>query len=159
MKKTITIISIIITILCINKIPDNDKEMIRFRIIANSNSIEDQKLKKKVLKEVSKNIINKNIKTIDEERKFIKSNIPLIEEDVKKNTLDYKINYGKNYFPTKKYNEKIYPEGYYESLVITLGDGSGENFWCILFPPLCMIDEDENIEYKSFIKEAINKYF
>lgn len=159
MKKTIIIISVIIAVLCINKAPNKEEKMIRFRIIANSNSVEDQKLKKKVLKDVSKNLINNNIKSIDEERKYIKSNLTLIESKVKNNTQDYKINYGNNFFPEKKYNEKIYPEGYYESLVITLGNGTGDNFWCILFPPLCMIDEEENIEYKSVIKEAIKKIF
>ena len=51
----------------------------------------------------------------------------------------------------------------YESLVITIGKGEGENFWCVLFPPLCLIEaEEENIsevKYTSFIQEIINKYF
>ena len=69
-----------------------------------------------------------------------------------------------NYFPEKKYKGTVYKEGEYESLVVTLGDGLGANFWCVLFPPLCLLDaEDEeqlsNVEYKSFIKELIDKYF
>ena len=50
----------------------------------------------------------------------------------------------------------------YESLVITLGEGAGNNFWCVLFPPLCLLDteeEPENVEYTSFVKEVIDKYF
>ena len=53
-------------------------------------------------------------------------------------------------------------EGEYESLVITLGNGLGENFWCVLFPPLCLLDteeEVEDVEYTSFVKELIDKYF
>ena len=50
-------------------------------------------------------------------------------------------------------------EGEYESVVITIGDGNGKNFWCVLFPPLCMLDEDSNIEYSSLVKEIIDKYF
>ena len=54
-----------------------------------------------------------------------------------------------------------YKEGNYESLVVTLGDGSGDNFWCVLFPPLCLLEaEDTNneVEYKFFVKELIDKY-
>ena len=75
---------------------------------------------------------------------------------------EYTINYGMNYFPEKEYKGIKYEEGEYESLVITLGDGLGENFWCILFPPLCLLEAEETekdeVEYTSFIQEIINKY-
>ena len=77
--------------------------------------------------------------------------------------LEYKINYGMNYFPEKEYKGVTYEEGEYESLVITLGNGLGENFWCVLFPPLCLLEADEEeteeVEYTSFVKEIIDKYF
>lgn len=159
MKKIIIVISIVIAILCINKKRINKQETIRFRIIANSDSKEDQQLKKKVLKSISNNIINNNVKSIDDERIFIKNNLPTIEEVISQETNNYKIKYGYNHFPQKVYNGKVYEEGDYESLVITLGEGSGNNFWCFLFPPLCMIDEEENIEYESIVKKVINKIF
>ena len=71
----------------------------------------------------------------------------------------FHIHYGKNYFPQKEYKDIIYESGEYESLVITLGEGKGENFWCVLFPPLCFIEEDSKVEYKSIIKELIEKHF
>ena len=75
---------------------------------------------------------------------------------------DYKINYGYNYFPKKKYKSVTYKEGMYESLVITLGTGEGDNWWCVLFPPLCLVEADESTvgdaEYTFFIKEIIDKY-
>ena len=75
----------------------------------------------------------------------------------------FKINYGMNYFPEKIYKGVKYEEGEYESLVIELGDGLGDNFWCVLFPPLCLLEGEEqtktDVEYTSFIKEIINKYF
>ena len=56
-----------------------------------------------------------------------------------------------------------YPAGYYESLVVTLGSGAGDNWWCVLFPPLCLLEAEEtntdDIEYKSFVQEMIEKYF
>ena len=55
----------------------------------------------------------------------------------------------------------MYEEGDYESVVITLGNGEGSNFWCVLFPPLCLLDENdttEDVDYKFFVKELIDKY-
>ena len=57
----------------------------------------------------------------------------------------------------------IRDRGYYESLVVTLGSGEGKNWWCVLFPPLCFLDAEETrqkeeVEYKFFIKEIIDKY-
>ena len=157
MKKIIIILSVIITILCINK-PTQNNETIRFRIIANSNKEEDQMLKKEILHDISNDLINKKISTISEERKYLISQIPTFKSKIEKKEDKYTINYGQNHFPEKELNGKKYKEGEYESLVITLGEGKGDNFWCILFPPLCMID-DEDIEYKSIIKNVINKVF
>ena len=73
--------------------------------------------------------------------------------------MDYNINYGYNYFPTKEYRGIKYKEGYYESIVISIGDAKGDNFWCVLFPNLCLIDTENttDIEYKSWALEKINK--
>ena len=74
----------------------------------------------------------------------------------------FRINYGMNYFPEKEYKNVIYKEGNYESLVVTLGDGLGENFWCVLFPPLCLLEgEEENtkdVEYHILVKDILKKY-
>lgn len=169
MKKTVIILAIIITILSINKkeevtIP---KEAIRFRIIANSNTKEDQKLKKKIISNLSKNLTNTNqLKNIENTRSYLKKELPkfttIVEKTLNTNNKKEKfhISYGKNYFPEKEYKNVVYPEGEYESLVITLGKGQGENFWCVLFPPLCLIDEDnDKVEYKSIVKEILDKYF
>ena len=173
MKKSVIIIAIIILLLTTQKkeeliIP---QEAIRFRVIANSNIKEDQNLKKKI----TTNIYNEfkkldfKPKDLNQARDNIKNQIPKLENIIEK-TLEeenkpqeYDINYGLNYFPEKQYRGIIYPEGEYESLVITLGDGLGENFWCVLFPPLCLLEADKtetsDVKYTSFIKEVIEKYF
>jgi len=174
MKKIIIALALIITILSLNKeqtvtIP---KDSIRFRVIANSNKEEDQELKKKVVNNLKNEVLKLEYtpKNINNTRNNIKNQIPdfkmNIDQTLKENNsnMEYTINYGMNYFPEKEYKGVIYKEGNYESLVVTLGDGLGENFWCVLFPPLCMLEaEDEeklnNVEYKSFIKEVIDKYF
>ena len=169
MKKLFIVISFIILLLSIYKeekviIP---KESIRFRVIAASNNEKDQSLKRKVVNNLSKDIKKmNNLSSLEESRIYIKNNIPkfttIVDKTLKDNSSEEKftINYGKNYFPEKTYKNVVYKEGEYESLVITLGDGLGENFWCVLFPPICLIDKDNNkTEYKSFIKEIIEKYF
>ena len=148
------------------EIPD---DAIRIRIIPNSNSEFDQDIKLKVKNklEITMYDLLKNAKNSDEARKIIEDNLDLVDKDVErvldKNdyNLDYKINYGYNYFPEKEYKGVKYAEGYYESLFVTLGKGEGDNWWCVLFPPLCLIegDEGEEVEYKSIVAEIIEKYF
>ena len=166
MKKTIIILSILILVLVINKSNNRiPNDSIRFRVIANSNEIDSQNLKQKVVENLKNNLIyTHNFTNIVETRNFIKENLPLytkiVDKTLKDNNSneDFHINYGKNYFPEKEYNNETYPEGEYESLVVTIGKGLGQNFWCVLFPPLCF-DEKEDYHYKSFIKEIFTKLF
>ncbi len=148
------------------KIPDS---AIRVRVIANSNEYNDQQVKYSVKDIVQKDMYNilKNTKTIESARNKINSNIDVLSHDINKYlnninyNLDYNINYGYNYFPKKVYKGVEYKEGMYESLVVTLGSGEGENWWCVLFPPICMIEAEEstNVEYTTMVKEVMNKYF
>lgn len=167
MKKLIVIL-FIITIISVLL---NSKEQviipntaIRFRIIANSNSKEDQDLKYEIRNEIEPTLIEElyQANNIEEARENISSYIPQIEKTIKKYDTSYDINFGSNYFPEKEYKGVIYPEGEYESLVITLGNGLGDNWWCVLFPPLCLLEGEEsdinNTEYKFYVEEILNKF-
>lgn len=173
MKKIIVVAAVIVCILSTLKsgVITIPKESIRFRVIANSNTQYDQNIKKEVVKNLESELrkIELVSKDILSTRTMIKRSIPTLEKSVE-NTLnklnvqqDYSINYGMNYFPQKESNNVIYEEGEYESVVVKLGEGKGDNFWCVLFPPLCLLEGEEgntdDIEYTSFIKELINKYF
>ena len=148
-------------------IPDN---AIRFRVIGNSNSVYDQNIKIQIRNLIQNKILEltKDKKSIDEVRNTLlehKEELYKITKE-KLNDLGYdksfELNYGKNYFPKKNYKGVTYKQGDYESLVITLGDGKGDNFWCVLFPPLCTLEVDDSsdeVEYKFFVKEIIDKYF
>ena len=166
MKKIILALFIfMIMIVVVNEeksilIPD---EAIRFRIIANSDSDKDQSLKIEIKNNIEDELykIIGNSETIEEARINISNNINKIENIMNNYNVNYDIKYGNNYFPEKEYKGVKYHEGNYESLVITLGSGLGENWWCVLFPPLCLLDEKENIEnvdYKIYAKEIINKF-
>ena len=140
------------------------EDAIRFRIIANSNSAIDQKKKTEIKSQIEEKIYDvlTNVNNVKEARKLIKENLDVIEKIVKEYQIPYQINYGQNYFPTKTYKGIIYPSGDYESLVITLGKGIGKNFWCVLFPPLCLIDDESkeysDIEYQSYIKNLLARF-
>lgn len=163
LKKTLILIflALIIIILCQNKsqkviIP---KESIRIRIIANSNNNVDINQKLKVKKEVETKIYEllEDVKTLDEARTIINNNLDNLNISLE----DSSVSFGYNYFPKKVYKDIIYEEGMYESLVITLGKGEGDNWWCVLFPPLCLLEENENtkdVEYHFLVKDIIDKY-
>ena len=173
MKKTIILLIFIVlfygfvsNVMAENiEIPD---DAIRIRVVPNSNSDYDQEIKGKVRTslEVTMYDLLKDSKNSDEAREIISSNINTVEKNVKdileKERYDkgYKVNFGYNYFPEKEYKGVTYEEGYYESLLVTLGEGKGDNWWCVLFPPLCLVEAEENteVEYKSLIKEVLNKY-
>ena len=126
-------------------------------------------MKNKVKEYLEKNTYEllREEKDIDKARTLIKENIPLLEENITKifednnYKINYDINYGYNYFPEKEYRGIKYNDGYYESIVISIGNAEGDNWWCVLFPNLCLIDAKniENAEYKSWVLEVINKIF
>lgn len=170
MKKILCVIIIVLIVTGVKAsnfvIPE---DAIRIRVVANSNSEYDQEIKLKIKEMLEIKMYNllKNIKGVESARNIINSNLNNIESEIKNilenenYTLGYNISFGDNYFPEKKYNGVTYEEGYYESLVVTLGKGEGDNWWCVLFPPLCLLEaeESEEVEYKFFIEELFDKYF
>lgn len=144
------------------------EDALRIRVIANSNSEYDQQIKTIVKERIQLKLYNllKDTKGVSDARKVITDNLPSIEAEVNNilkelnYELGYDINYGLNYFPSKEYKGTTYDEGYYESLIITLGSGEGDNWWCVLFPPLCLLEAEEStdVEYTSYVKELIEKY-
>ncbi|MFJ7752790.1 stage II sporulation protein R [Peribacillus muralis] len=126
-------------------IPD---EAIRLRILANSDEEKDQAVKRLIRDEVNKDITKwvQELTSLDEAREVITSHLPDIqakaEAVVKENGLEQsvKVDFGQAEFPTKLYGQYLYPAGEYEAVIITLGEGEGANWWCVLFPPLCFLD-------------------
>lgn len=138
------------------------EDAIRIRVIANSDSWEDQNLKKEIKDELEYYLYDKlsDVRSTELADKIIKDNLPEVEKIVEKYTLDYNVDYGMNYFPAKEYKGITYDEGEYKSLVVTINEGLGNNWWCVLFPPLCMLEAEEStdVEYQSFVFETIEKY-
>ncbi len=127
-------------------IPD---EAIRLRILANSDKEKDQALKHAVRDAVNAEVTKwvEKMDDIEEARKLISNNTTELEAIVEKvlkekgSDQSYKVQYSdKVKFPTKLYGDYLYPEGEYEAILITLGEGDGANWWCVVFPPLCFLD-------------------
>lgn len=171
MKKILIILAGLILIL-VNKdnssmiiIPDSS---IRFRVLANSNSIEDINIKNNISSYLDEKLINmiKESKDVDEATDELLNNktkiMSFIDEYLLNNkiNIEYDLSIGENYFPTKYYKGVKYEAGYYDSVVLKLGSASGMNWWCVIYPPLCLIDEEhkDDIEYTSLVKETIDKY-
>ena len=173
MKKIYFLLLIVMAVVAYNNKSNHviiPEEAIRFRVIANSNSKEDQMVKYLVRDAVEKVIVKdiEDSKSVEETRTILSNNVNKYKNLIA-NTLDnnniketFSVNYGMNYFPDKEYKGVKYKEGKYESLLITLGEGKGNNWWCCLFPPLCLIEAEEKetdeVEYKFFVKELLDKY-
>lgn len=144
---------------------------IRVRVIANSNSIEDQSMKMKVKSMIEANIspLLVGVDNVEDARTIISDNLNNLEDDIEvlftneDYNKDFMASFGDNYFPEKNYKGVSYEEGNYESLVVTIGRGNGDNWWCVLFPPLCLLEADENevdeTEYQFFVAEMLKDIF
>lgn len=142
----------------INSLSENYKDkLIRFHVIANSDSDEDQELKLKVRDAVIEYLQPKlsKSKNISQSEEIIKNEYDQIEKIseniIKENGYTYDIKVGIEYsnFPTKQYSSVVLPAGEYKALKIVIGEGTGKNWWCVMFPPLCFIDEENGVIDKA----------
>lgn len=130
--------------------------LIRFHVIANSDSEEDQNLKLKVKNKVIDYLYPylNDSKSLDESRQILKDRMEevkkLAEEVIKDNNYKYsiKVELSRENFPEKSYGKITLPQGNYEAFRIIIGSGQGKNWWCVMFPPLCFVDETKaEVEY------------
>jgi stage II sporulation protein R len=138
----------------VEKISSNYKDkLIRFHVLANSDSEEDQNLKLKVRDEIIKYLqpLLKKSRSIEESEEIILSeneNIKRISENIileNGYTYEVKVNLEYSQFPAKQYSNIVLPAGEYKSLRVIIGDGEGKNWWCVMFPPLCFVDENNGV--------------
>lgn len=143
----------------------------RVHIRANSNLDIDQQVKYKVKAEVVDFITPYLIDchTKDESISVVGELLDSIEDVcdrcLMENGFEYtsKARIDKEKFPTRVYDNITLEEGVYDALIIELGEGTGDNWWCIVYPPLCFVNNNEtdaqNIQYQSYLVEIIKKYF
>ena len=167
-KRTAAALMLLLIVLMLSACAQS--EPFRLHIIANSNNDSDQKVKlvvRDAVLEATKEGIE-NCQNASEAEEYIKENIGIILETANSTLEDNDFCYtatatvGTDYFPEKSYRDVTYPEGDYQALRIILGDGDGQNWWCVMFPPLCISEiegDEEDIEYTSFFAELFASLF
>lgn len=142
---------------------DIKDKLIRFHVIANSDTEEDQNLKLKVRDKVVEalSLKLKGVTTLAEAENILEENIDYVNEIATKvisdNNYNYKVESKLSYenFPDKVYGDYVFPQGNYEAFRVIIGDGQGQNWWCVMFPSLCFVDESKNSVDSSDLKEEI----
>ena len=146
---------------------DIQNSVFRLHVIANSDSTEDQNLKyivrDKVLEyinQISNTQMSKE-EVIDLITKNINEIQKIAENTIHENGYNYsvKLNIGNFPFPTKKYGDITFPSGFYDALKIEIGEAKGQNWWCVMFPPLCFVDVTSGIvpeDSKQTIKDNLS---
>ena len=143
-------------------------KIIRFHVLANSDSEEDQQLKRKVKENVVEFITPylNNSEDINESREILNSLtddiIKIASETIKQEGYTYSVTAGIThcYFPTKSYGDIVLPPGNYEAFQIQIGEAAGKNWWCILYPPLCFVDATHGFvpdESKEMLKNILDE--
>jgi len=139
----------------------------RLHVIANSDSEEDQNLKY-IVRDNLINYMNDNCNKLsskDEVIQYAKDNIDklkqIAENTIKENGFNYpvQVEIGNFEFPTKNYGDISFPAGFYDALRVKIGEGSGKNWWCVMFPPLCFVDATTGIlpdSSKEELKENLS---
>ncbi|MBR6778549.1 MAG: stage II sporulation protein R [Clostridia bacterium] len=172
MKKFITFFALIAVIvvggLCLPQKEEYD--YLRLHIRANSNSSIDQNVKYQIkdmmvetLTPILCNVQSKQqAQNIVEEYKYLLKY--KCEEILKQNGFSYKANIklANEYFPTRTYSNTTLESGYYDAVIVELGEAVGDNWWCVMYPPLCFVNKNENaiqIKYKSKIVEWFKMLF
>lgn len=173
MKKVIFILGLIVFIVIgATLLPQKNSNIdyLRLHIRANSNSAVDQSVKYEI-KNVVVELLTPYFCTVESKEKaveLVNSYSSLIknkcEQLLKNKGFNYAVNVKVNneFFPTRTYANTTLESGYYDAVIIELGQAQGDNWWCVMYPPLCFVNKNENInqiKYKSKIYEWFKKVF
>lgn len=174
-KRFILVSVLLILYVCISAVSythavttDIADSVFRLHVIANSDSAEDQNLKyivrDKVIEYMSS--ISQNASSKEDVIEIAKANLDKIQaiasQTIRENGYTYSVNVevGNFSFPSKRYGDITLPPGYYDALRIKIGEAEGQNWWCVMFPPLCFVDVTSGVvpdESKEIMKENLSK--
>ena len=142
-------------------------DYLRIHVRANSNDAIDQDIKYKVKDEVVKFITPFAAQCVDKETAkeviggILKDIEKVCDKVLKENGFTYtsRASVREEEFPTRVYGDLTLEHGVYDALIIELGTGTGDNWWCVIYPPLCFTSPSTDIQYRSLIYDIINKFF
>ena len=145
---------------------ENQTEYLRIHIRANSNSVDDQRVKYLVKDAIVESLIPllSEAKTKEEAKYIIENNISYLnavaDAVLESEGFDYqgKTRIATEKFPTRVYDDITLPAGEYEAVILDLGSGEGDNWWCLVYPAFCFTKSENstNYVYISKIWEIIN---
>ncbi len=170
MKKAICIVILAAVVLTLAAGCAQSEEPFRLHIIANSDSARDQEVKLKVRDSVLE-LTSDDLKICTSEKeaeKYVSAHVDNIIKCangvLRENGMDYtaRAEVGVFEFPDRVYGNVTYPAGDYYALRLILGEGEGQNWWCVMFPPLCIVNvekEPENVEYRSLLLDFLSRTF
>lgn len=178
MKKVLILIVALVALLVVINVfssgeeengADVNADYLRIHIRANSNGDADQQVKYKVKEAVVKALtpLLSGVSSKEKAMEIISDNLALIDEVSDETLRENGFYYGakarlcEEDFPTRTYGELTLESGIYDALIVDLGSGSGDNWWCVVFPPLCFVadGEGEKVTYRSLIVEWFEKLF
>ena len=144
-----------------------ENDYLRIHVRANSNSTVDQDIKYKVKDEVVKFITPYAAQCVDKEKAkeiiggILKDIERVCDRVLKENGFTYtsRARVCEEEFPTRVYGDLTLEHGVYDALIIELGSGTGDNWWCVIYPPLCFTSPSTDIQYRSLIYDIINNFF
>ncbi len=126
------------------------QEVLRFHVLANSDEEADQNLKllvrDQILSYMEDSMLSLDCVTVDDSKRWVRAHLDEIEDEatavIRQEGFSYSVraNVSECYFPDRKYGTVLFPKGYYEALRVEIGNGSGHNWWCVLYPSLCFTD-------------------
>lgn len=175
MKKALPITAIVILLLVAMSFSAYAKkaDAVRLHVLANSDSDFDQALKLKVRDALLERMtpLFGEVSSPQEAQSILfehESELhACIAEVLAQAGVDYgaTLEFGNFYFPDRDYDGSIYPAGNYDALRVVLGDGAGRNWWCVMFPPLCLVDFSNeytytgDVRFKSLFSELFETWF
>ncbi len=166
----LAVIIVVATVLFVgtnNPQQESYNDYLRIHVRANSNSEEDQKVKYEVKDEAVKFITPyvKECVTKEAAMDVMEGLTDQIAQVCDRALKERGYNYGarasvrRESFPTRVYGDLTLESGVYDALIIELGSGKGDNWWCVIYPPLCFTSASADVEYRSVIYDIINKFF
>lgn len=173
MKKKVCFIFFILIVIVVGSLflpTKQDYDYLRIHIRANSNSVVDQNVKYKIKDKVVEyltpyfcNVPSKN-KAMNMVNNLNGNITNECSKVLKENGFNYSVNIkiSNEYFPARTYENTTLDAGYYDAVIIELGQAAGDNWWCVMYPPLCFVNKNQNtmqIKYKSKIVEWFNYLF